>query len=300
MNMAHPGRNLPQLLRFYYQMTRPRVLALVLFTGLPVFAMNQTGWPSLAKTLWVLFGTALAGAACSVLNAYVERDLDSRMARTQNRPLPLAAVAPEHALFYGVFLTVSSTAVLWATGGPVAALVGVLSILFYVVVYTLWLKPRTPQNIVIGGAAGATTPLIADAALNGSIGWGSVLLFLIIFTWTPPHFWAIALYRKKDYAAAGIPMMPNVVGDQPTRWRMLAYTLLLVPVTLSPVAIGYMGWFYGAAALGLGVWFAWRNIGILRTQCYAADRRFFMSSNIYLMVLFAAMIVDVVVPWSLV
>ena len=297
--MVHPARTPRQILAFYYQMTRPRVLALVLFTGLPVFAMNQTGWPSLATTAWVLFGTALAGAACSVLNAYVERDTDARMARTQDRPLPVAAVAPEHALFYGVALSAGSTVVLWLTGGPVAALVGVLSILFYVFVYTMWLKPRTPQNIVIGGAAGATTPLIADAALNGSIGMGSLALFLIIFMWTPPHFWAIALYRKKDYEMAGIPMMPNVVGDQPTRWRMLAYSILLIPCTLVPVALGSMSWLYGGAALMLGAWFVWRNVGILRARNYKADRQFFMASNIYLMALFAAMIIDVAVPVSL-
>ncbi|MCP4805426.1 MAG: protoheme IX farnesyltransferase [Proteobacteria bacterium] len=298
MNVAHPAaqrRSVGDVLRLYWAMTRPRVLALVLFTGLPVFAMQQAGWPSLWVTLHVLFGTALAGAACSVLNAYVERDTDAMMARTQKRPLPVASVAPEHALGYGVFLTLASTASLWLSGGLVAAAVGLGSILFYVFVYTMWLKPRTPQNIVIGGAAGATTPLIADAAMNGSIGLGSTMLFLIIFFWTPPHFWAIALFRKDDYAAAGIPMMPNVVGDQPTRWRMLAYTLLLVPITMAPVAIDYMGWFYGASALLLGAWFTWKNIGVLRAQDVRQDRKFFMVSNVYLLALFGAMIVDVVV-----
>ena len=298
MNMAHPAvqrRTLGEVLRLYYAMTRPRVLALVLFTGLPVFAMHQAGWPSLWTTLHVLFGTALAGAACSVLNAYVERDTDAMMARTQKRPLPVASVAPEHALGYGIFLTVASTVSLFLSGGLVASAVGLGSILFYVFVYTLWLKPRTPQNIVIGGAAGATTPLIADAALTGGIGWGSAMLFLIILFWTPPHFWAIALFRKDDYAAAGIPMMPNVVGDQPTRWRMLAYTLLLIPISLAPVAIDYMGWIYGASALLLGLWFAWKNVGVLRAQDVREDRKFFMVSNVYLLALFGAMIVDVAV-----
>lgn len=295
MNASVTKRSPRQVLDLYVQMTRPRVLALVLFTGLPVFAMNQTGLPSLSKTLWVLLGTALAGAACSVLNAYVERESDARMARTQSRPLPVAQMAPGHAAFYGMLLSVVSTAVLWLTGGWVAATVGAGSIAFYVLVYTMWLKPRTPQNIVIGGAAGATTPLIADAALTGSIGWGSMMLFLIIFFWTPPHFWAIALFRKEEYAAAGIPMMPNVVGDQPTRWRMLAYTLLLVPISLAPVAVGYMGWLYGASAVALGLWFTWRCIGVLRAQDHTVDRSFFMASNLYLMGLFAFMLVDVAV-----
>jgi protoheme IX farnesyltransferase len=298
MNMAHPDlarRSVRDALGLYWQMTRPRVLALVLFTGLPVFAMHQAGWPSVWTTFVVLFGTALAGAACSVLNAYVERETDARMARTQKRPLPVAAIAPGHAVGYGVFLSGLSTAVLWATGGWVAAAVGLGSILFYVLVYTMWLKPRTPQNIVIGGAAGATTPMIAEAALTGSIGWGSLCLFLIIFFWTPPHFWAIALFRKADYAAAGIPMMPNVVGDQPTRWRMLGYTALLIPVSLAPFAIDYLGWVYATSAIVLGLYFLWKNIGVLRARDVRVDRKFFMTSNLYLLALFASMIVDVIV-----
>ncbi|MED5369601.1 MAG: heme o synthase [Myxococcota bacterium] len=293
MNATPPKRNTRQVLDLYVAMTRPRVLALVLFTGLPVFAMNQTGLPTLSKSMWVLFGTALAGAACSVLNAYVERETDARMARTMARPIPVAQVAPGHAVFYGLLLSVASTLVLWLTGGWVAAAVGAGSIAFYVLVYTLWLKPRTPQNIVIGGAAGATTPLIADAALTGSIGWGSLMLFAIIFFWTPPHFWAIALFRKDEYAAAGIPMMPNVVGDQPTRWRMLGYTIALLPISLAPVAIGYLGWIYGVGALAFGLWFLYRCVGVLRAQDYAVDRRFFMASNLYLMGLFGLMLLDV-------
>ncbi len=284
-----------ELLRLYYEMSRPRVLALVLFTGLPALALGQPGWPSLSRALWVLVGTALSGAACSVLNAWWERETDARMARTRNRPLPAAALAPGHALGMGLALTVVSTALLGWVGGPVAAAVGLGSVLFYVLVYTAWLKPRTPQNIVIGGAAGATAPLIAEAAVSGRIGLGSLILFLIIFLWTPPHFWAVALYRKEEYRRAGFPMMPLVVGDQPTRWRMVAYTVLLLPVTVAPVALGYLGALYGVVAVAVGAWFLWANIQGLRLRTAAADRKVFRVSIVHLTLLFGAMLVDLAV-----
>ncbi|MEN9785994.1 MAG: hypothetical protein RLZZ299_1258, partial [Pseudomonadota bacterium] len=182
-------------LRLWFDMTRPRVLLLVLFTGLPVLGMTPGGWPGLGKAVAVLFGTALAGAASSTLNAWLERDTDARMARTRARPLPAASVLPSHALALGLGLTVVSTLVLWRVGGALAAMVGLATVVFYVLVYTVWLKPRTPQNIVIGGAAGATAPMIAEAALTGRVGPVSLILFLIVFLWTPPHFWAIAIFR---------------------------------------------------------------------------------------------------------
>ncbi len=284
-----------ETLRLYWRMTRPGVLFLVLFTGLPALWMGAVVTPSPALAAWVLLGTALAGSACSVLNAWYERDSDARMARTRNRPLPAASVAPGQALGLGIALSVVSTALLYRTGGLVAAGVGLGSIVFYLVVYTIWLKPRTPQNIVIGGAAGATAPLIADAALDGHLGLGGWLLFLIVFVWTPPHFWAIALFRKEDYRAADFPMMPLVVGDQGTRWRMLAYTLLLLPVGVAPTLFGYFGWTYGASAVVLGLWFTWWNVRVLREQDYETDRGMFRASIVYLFALFAAMLVDVVV-----
>ncbi len=289
---ATARRSLKDTFRLYYEMTRPRVLMLVLFTGLPALALGQAAWPGLATAVWVLVGTALSGASCSVLNAWIERETDACMARTRNRPLPAAAVAPGQAVGLGVFLAVVSTAVLWWCGGVIAAAVGFGSILFYVFVYTLWLKPRTPQNIVIGGAAGATAPLIVDAAMDGTLGLAGVILFLIIFLWTPPHFWAIALYRKEDYRAAGFPMMPLVVGDQGTRWRMLGYTLLLLPVTLWPVYLGYLGPVYGVSALAVGLWFTWWNIKVLRARDYEVDRGMFKASILHLMVIFGAMLLD--------
>lgn len=277
-------------LRMWWEMTRPRVLLLVLFTGLPVLGMH--GWPGWGTAAAVLFGTALAGAASSTLNAYVERDSDAHMARTRDRPLPAAAVAPSHALWLGTALAVLSTLVLWAVGGVLAAAVGVATILFYVFVYTLWLKPRTPQNIVIGGAAGATAPLIAEAALTGHLTWVSGVLFLIIFLWTPPHFWAIAIFRKKEYEAAGFPMMPNVVGDRATRRQSLAYTVLLVLVTLAPVPMGLLGPIYGVVALGAGAWFLVAVLGSLRADDPKVDYQVFKISVAFLFLLFGAMLVD--------
>lgn len=277
-------------LRMWWEMTRPRVLLLVLFTGLPVLGMH--GWPAWGQAAAVLFGTALAGAASSTLNAYVERDSDAHMARTRSRPLPAAAVAPSHALWLGTALAVLSTLVLWAVGGVLAAAVGVATILFYVFVYTLWLKPRTPQNIVIGGAAGATAPLIAEAALTGHLTWASGVLFLIIFLWTPPHFWAIAIFRKKEYEAAGFPMMPNVVGDRATRRQSLAYTVLLLLVTLVPVPMGLLGPIYGVVALGAGAWFLLAVLGSLRADDPKVDYQVFKISVAYLFLLFGAMLVD--------
>ena len=279
-------------LRLWWEMTRPRVLLLVLFTGLPVFGMAGHALPSFVKVCAVLFGTALAGAASSTLNAWLERDTDARMARTRNRPLPAASVQPQQAMALGLALTVFSTAFLWWVGGAFSAAVGLGTIAFYVLVYTLWLKPRTPQNIVIGGAAGATTPLIAEAALSGHVTWASLLLFAIVFLWTPPHFWAIAIFRKEEYAAAGFPMMPNVVGDASTRRQSLAYAVLLTAVSILPAALGLLTWLYGGLALLAGLWFSYWVVRSMRADDPKVDYQVFRVSIVYLFIVFGAMLVD--------
>lgn len=277
-------------IRMWWEMTRPRVIGLVLFTGLPILGIH--GWPSLGKAVAVLIGTALAGAASSTLNAYVERETDAHMARTRERPLPAASIAPGQALVLGLFYAVLSTIVLWLVGGPLAAIVGVATILFYVLVYTMWLKPRTPQNIVIGGAAGATAPMIAEAALIGDLTWASWILFAIVFLWTPPHFWAIAIFRKKEYAAAGFPMMPNVIGDRATRRQSIAYTLVLIAVSLLPVPLGLLSPVYGAVALLSGLWFLKAVLGSARADDPRVDYQVFRVSIVYLLVVFTAMLGD--------
>jgi protoheme IX farnesyltransferase len=281
-----------QTLHAYVELTKPRILLLVIFTGLPVMAMATDGWPGLPFAAVTLFGIALAAGAANSLNCYLERDLDALMDRTRGRPLPAKQISPRAALIFALALGVVSTALLYAVAGITAAALGVASIFFYIFVYTIWLKPRSPLNAVIGGAAGAAAPLIADAAVNGRVGAAGWLLFAIVFFWQPPHVWAIALFRKDDYERAGIPMMPSVVGDQPTRWRMLAYTLALVPVTLAPALLGLLGWIYLAVALVLDAWFVWLAVRVVRERSEAAARSMFHSSLVFLFALFLSMLLD--------
>ncbi len=278
--------------RGYLALTKPGIVLFVIFTGLPALLMAAGGWPGAPFAFATLLGIALAAAAANTLNCYIERDLDALMARTRSRPLPAKEMAPHAALLFGLVLSVVATATLQLAGGVVAAALGVASILFYVFVYTLWLKPRTPLNAVIGGAAGASAPLIADAAVDGRLGPAGLLLFAIIFFWQPPHVWAIALYRKADYERAGIPMLPSVIGDQPTRWRMLWYSVGLVPVTLAPVALGLLGPLYLTVALVLDAWFVWHAVNVLRERTDAAARRMFGVSLAMLFGLFLAMPID--------
>jgi protoheme IX farnesyltransferase len=280
------------LVRHYVALTKPRILLLVIFTGLPALTLASGGWPEPLFAAGTLLGIALAAGAANTFNCYIERDLDALMERTRGRPLPSAVLSGRSALCFGLVLAVVSTALLYVAGGAAAAGLGVASILFYVFVYTVWLKPRSTSNAVIGGAAGAAAPLIADAAVNGSVGAAGWLLFAIVFLWQPPHVWAIALFRKRDYANAGIPMLPNVIGDQPTRWRMLWYTLALVPVTLAPVPLGLLGGLYLAVAIGLDAWFAYHAVRVLRERTDAAAVRMFQVSLLYLFALFLAMLVD--------
>ena len=281
-------------IRTYADLTKPRLLPMVLFTGLPVLGMTAVGWPSPGFAVLALLGICFAAASANTLNAYIERDRDALMERTQGRPLPAGLIAPSRALAFGLALGLASTLVLGWLGGPSAAGLCLASILFYVFVYTIWLKPRSAWNAVIGGAAGAAAPLLADVALNGSVGLPGLALFAIVFFWQPPHVWAIALYRKADYEAAGIPMLPSVIGDQPTRWRMLWYTLGLVPVTLAPVALGLLGPIYLAVALGMNVWFIAAAIRVLRERTDASARRMFHVSLAYLFSLFLAMNVELI------
>jgi len=281
--------------RSYVELTKPRVLLLVIFTGLPAMTLAAGEWPAPGFALATLLGISLAAGAANALNCYIERDTDKLMERTRERPLPAERMRPGRALAFGVTLAVVSTALLWAVGGPLAAGLGLSTILFYVFVYTVWLKPRSSWNAVVGGAAGAAAPLIADAAVNGHVGAAGWILFAIVFFWQPPHVWAIALFRKEDYARAGIPMLPAVIGDQPTRWRMLWYSVALVPVTLAPLPLGLLGPLYGVAAAGLGAWFVWHGVRVLRERSEAAARRMFGVSLVYLFALFVAMLVDLAI-----
>lgn len=274
-------------------MTRPSVVALVFFTGVPMLGLLPQGWPSIATSITLLAGIAAIAGASSVFNAWIERDLDARMVRTRGRPLPRGVVSPNEALCWGVLLALVGEGLIFAAGEPLGAVVGLLTILFYVFVYTIWLKPRTPLNIVIGGAAGAAPPLIVDASQTGSIGLLSMLLFTLVFLWTPPHFWAISLFRKTEYAAAGFPMMPITHGDDATRVRMVLYALAIIPFSTWPVLAGHLTPIYGVLALGLGFWFAWKCERCRRERTNKAARSAMLASLVYLHLLFTAMAVDV-------
>jgi len=274
----------------FVALTRPRVLTLVLFTAPPAMLMGRAGWPDSATMLGVLIGAALIGGGCGALNASWERDRDRRMARTQNRPLPTGRLAVGDAVAFGVAISVLGIAVLYACGGGLPAAIGLLTLAHYLLVYTIWLKPRTPQNIVIGGAAGAASPLIADAAVDGRLGVWGLVLFLIVFVWTPPHFWAIALVRKREYAAAGFPMLPSVIGDRATRRRMFAYALGLIPIAMIPWLCGELSIAYGLTVAAAGGWFVASIARAMRAESPREDRRVFRVSIGVLFAIFAEML----------
>jgi protoheme IX farnesyltransferase len=278
--------------RDFVALTRPRVLTLVLFTAPPAMVMGHDGWPSAAVIFGIIIGAALIGAGCGALNASWERDRDRKMTRTENRPLPAGRLAVRDAVIFGLAISALGVAVLWATGGWLPAAIGVLTLVHYVLIYTIWLKPRTPQNIVIGGAAGAASPLIADAAIDGRLGIWGLVLFSIIFIWTPPHFWAIALYRKREYAAAGFPMLPNVLGNRATRRHMLAYAIALVPISLLPWFAGELSVVYAMTALIAGGAFIASIARAIRADSSRQDRRVFKISLLYLFAIFGEMLVE--------
>jgi protoheme IX farnesyltransferase len=281
--------------RDYVALTRPRVLMLVLFTAPAGMALGYEGWPEIHVLAGVVAGAALIGGGCGAINAWIERDRDAKMTRTQDRPLPTGRLTPQQALNFGLAISLLGLVALYAVGGWLPAAVGLVTLLHYIFVYTLWLKPRSPQSIVIGGAAGAASPLIADAAANGSLGIWSVVLFAIVFLWTPPHFWAIALYRKQEYEAAGFPMMPSVVGDAATRRKSLVYAILLLPVTLLPWIGGQLGSLYALTAVLGAAYFIYQIVQSMRMGTREKDREVFLSSIIYLTLLFGAMLVELAI-----
>jgi len=278
----------------FVALLKPRVMTLVVFSGaVGLFIAPGNLHPLLAVVaiLCIAVGSGAAGA----INMWYERDIDALMSRTANRPLPAGRIAPSDALGFAATLALISVTLMGLTTNWGAAGLLALAILFYVFVYTVWLKRRTPQNIVIGGAAGAFPPMIGWAAVTGDIGLVSLSLFAIIFLWTPPHFWALALYRSGDYERAGVPMMPVVAGPRSTKWQMLAYTLLLVPVSLVPFALGAAGLLYAIGVALLGLAFVASALRVLREPDGAEDRRarqMFGFSILYLFLVFALLLAD--------
>ncbi len=275
----------------YFALLKPRVMSLVVFTGFAGLYLAPGHLHPLLAAVAVLC-IAVASGACGAINMWYDRDIDALMTRTCRRPLPAGRMAPGDALGFGIFLAGASVMVMGlALNGAAAALLA-LTIAFYVFVYTMWLKRSTPQNIVIGGAAGALPPLVGWAAATGTVGVPALVLFALIFFWTPPHFWALALYRSDDYARAGVPMLPVVAGPAETKRQMLIYTLVLWPLALAPAFLGIAGLIYGAVALVLSAIFTAMAVRVLRSEDERPARQMFAFSIVYLFALFAVMVVD--------
>ena len=285
----------PARVKDYVDLLKPRVMSLVVFTGLVGVMIAPAHIHPFAALLAVL-AIALGSGAAGCINMWYERDLDALMARTANRPLPGGRVEPDDALGLGVLLSIFSLLLMATATNYVATALLAAAILFYVFIYTIWLKRRTPQNIVIGGAAGAFPPMIGWAAVTGDVSATGLALFLLIFLWTPPHFWALALYRSDDYRRAGVPMLPVVAGPRATKKQMLIYTLVLVPVALAPTLLGAVGWAYGAVAVSLSAGFIGHAVAVWRApddrRGHGAAKRMFKFSLLYLAVLFAALPID--------
>ncbi len=299
-----PVAVLPAEVGDWFALLKPRVITLVVFTGF-VGLLVAPGHlhPILAST--AVLCIAVAAGAAGAINMWYDRDIDAIMRRTAKRPIPAGRIGADAALGFGVVLAAASVILMGlATNWPAAGILAV-SILFYVFVYTMWLKRRTPQNIVIGGAAGAFPPVIGWAAVTGGLDVMPLLLFAIVFFWTPPHFWALSLYASADYERAGVPMLPVVAGARATRRQVMIYTVVLVAVSVLPWVLGYAGPVYGISAVGLGIWFLLASWGVLRDEQDATGisltgdapaKWAFRVSLVYLFTLFGAVAADYLIP----
>lgn len=279
--------------RDYFNLTKPTITLLVVVTVLPgILLASSHPLPKMTLVVCCLLGTWLASSSAAVFNHLVDADIDRHMIRTKRRPVASGRVNNLNAMVFGTALGLSSFLVLSLGASLMAALIAVAANAFYVLFYTMYLKRRTVQNIVIGGAAGAVGPLIGWTAVNPSLGWQAVALFFIIFLWTPPHFWALAIKYKDDYAAAGVPMMPVVRGDQETRRQIFLYTLSLVPVVASLTIFGQAGWIYLTAAMAFTLYFAWMAWKLLKTADNRLAMPLFHYSCLYLFGVFGALVFD--------
>jgi protoheme IX farnesyltransferase len=276
----------------YVRLTKPRIVLLLLITTVPAMVLAARGLPSLWLIAATLLGGTLAAGAANAVNMYLDRDIDAVMKRTRQRPLPAHVIGPRSALRFGFVLAALSFYFLAIAVNVLAASLALSAIAFYVFVYTMWLKRTSTQNIVVGGAAGAVPALVGWAAVTGTLAWPAVVLFSIVFVWTPPHFWALAIRYSGDYAAAGVPMLPVVRGERETRRQILLYSLVLFAATLLLVPVGGMGPVYTAAAVLLGGAFVYRALEVWRSEDVARTRRLFSFSIVYLAALFASVGVD--------
>jgi protoheme IX farnesyltransferase len=275
----------------YAALLKPRVMSLVVFTGFVGLHLAPGHLHPVLAAVAVLCIAVGAGAS-GAINMWYDRDIDALMSRTKNRPLPAGRMAPGDALGFGCFLAVASVVLMGLAINLTAAALLATTIAFYVFVYTIWLKRRTPQNIVIGGAAGALPPIVGWAAATGQVAPAAVALFALIFFWTPPHFWALSLYRAGDYARAGVPMLPVVAGPQATKRQMLAYTLVLWPCALAPYLLGVAGAVYAAAAVALSAAFTGFAVKVWLDPTHKSAKQMFGFSILYLFLLFALLLID--------
>jgi protoheme IX farnesyltransferase len=292
-----PDRAGPSLAADLVTLTKPRIISLLLVTTVAPMFITPAGLPSAALVLWVVVGGYLMAGGANAINMWFDRDIDTRMSRTRLRPIPSGRITPGFGLAFGLGLAAVAFAVFWFQVNPLSAWLALGGLLFYVFVYTMWLKRSSPQNIVIGGAAGAFPPLVGWAAVTGGLDLAAIYLFAIIFYWTPPHFWALALVKQADYARAGIPMMPVVRGEARTKYEMLVYTLILLPLTVLPSFFGALGPFYGVAAALLGARLLWHCVRVLRERPVTPVAwGMYRYSLLYLALLFVAMGVDRTLP----
>ncbi len=283
----------------FVALTKPRIIELLLVSTVPAMIVAERGLPSLWLIVATVAGGTLSAGGANALNMYVDRDIDGEMDRTANRPLVTGEIAPNEALWFAIGIETVAVVFLALAVNVLAAALALAACLFYVFVYTIGLKRTTKHNIVIGGAAGAAPPLIGWAAVTGSLGWAPWLMFLIVFLWTPPHFWALAIRYSGDYGKASVPMLPSVVGHHKTAQQILAYSVLVFAATLVLWPVASLGWIYGGASILIGLWFIYGAVDLLREPDEAAvDKKaikYFAFSITHLTVVFAAMAIDVLV-----
>jgi protoheme IX farnesyltransferase len=276
----------------YFELCKPRVNALIIFTAVVGMILAVPGWPPLDAVFFGTIGIGLAAASAAAVNHLLDQRIDAVMARTRNRPLPTGQLGAGQVLTFALALGLLSMTILVAWVNSLTAVLTFFSLIGYAVIYTVWLKRATPQNIVIGGAAGAAPPVLGWTAVTGSVDPNALILFLIIYVWTPPHFWALAIHRRRDYAAADIPMLPVTHGSRFTRWHILFYTILLVVVTTLPYLTGMSGLLYLAGVTVLNLGFLWYALRLLGDSDERLPMQTFGYSVIYLMVLFVFLLAD--------
>lgn len=291
---GHGGRQRPARTKVgaYIALTKPRIIELLLITTTPTQIVAARGWPGWGLVLWTLLGGTLAAGGANAINMYVDRDIDALMPRTQNRPLVTGVISPRSALVFAIVLETVAVVQLAVTVNVLSAVLALSAALFYVFIYTIWLKRTSTRNIVIGGAAGAVPVLVGWASVTNSVSWAPIVLFVSMFLWTPPHFWALAIRYTDDYRAAGVPMLPVVEGASVTSRRMVSYTVALWASTLLFWPVAHLGWIFGTAAIVLGALFTASTVRLVREPTPARSMRVFAFSITYVTVLFVAMAVD--------